>query len=298
MSDDLSERREQTSGCPLEVRLLGPFEVLVGGVPVDVGGSKRGEVVALLALRAGRVLTVETLAEALWGARRPVSARNALQHHIARLRKVLGPTSIVSATDGYALGDAAVDALLFAERLDSARAAVQRAMARTAAQAADEALNLWRGPALLGFLDAGWACTEAGRLEALRVDAMEWRFDAALALGEHSEVLRRIRAAVVENPFRERLWGQLMLALYRSGQQADALDTFQAARRMLSEKLGLEPGPELQRLQAAILAHDAAIGEVPAARRRAATSRRRSRRSSDGVPRSTRCGSSCGSDAS
>jgi DNA-binding SARP family transcriptional activator len=100
-----------------DVRVLGPFEVTAGGVAVNVGGPKRGKLVALLALQAGRVVAVETLAESLWGSRRPVNARNAVQHHVTRLRKDLGPASIASATDGYALNGAAVDALLFTRRL-------------------------------------------------------------------------------------------------------------------------------------------------------------------------------------
>src|SRR4029453_4716863 len=104
-----------------------------------------------------------------------------------------------------------------------------------------------------------WVSAEARRLEVLRVDALEEQFEAALALGEHREIVSALRTAVEENPFRERLWAQLMLALYRSGRQADALDTFQEARGVLAEDLGLEPGPDLQRLQAAILAHEPAI---------------------------------------
>ena len=124
------------------------------------------------------------------------------------------------------------------------------------------------GPALLGLPQSSWATAEAGRLDSLRLDALEERFEAALALGEHAEVGVAIRAALEESPFRERLWGQLMLALYRSGRQADALEVFQEARRVLLEQLALEPGPELRRLQEAILAHDPAIAPVPLAPRR------------------------------
>src|SRR6185503_2295991 len=118
------------------------------------------------------------------------------------------------------------------------------------------ALDLWRGPALQGLTGTAWFTAEARRLEALRVDALEEQFDVALALGEHRELTPALRAALADNPFRERLWGQLMLALYRSGRQADALEAFQDARRVLGDELGLEPGLELRRLQEAILAHD------------------------------------------
>ena len=116
-----------------------------------------------------------------------------------------------------------------------------------------------------GLTETEWLGAEARRLEALRVDALEERFETALALGEHREIVSALRATLDENPFRERVWGQLMLALYRGGRQADALETFQQARRVLAEQLGLEPGPELRHLQEAILAHDPAIAPVPVA---------------------------------
>ena len=132
-----------------------------------------------------------------------------------------------------------------------------------AAADAAAALALWRGAALQGLTDAPWFGAEARRLDALRLDAREERFEAALAVGEHREVAAELRAALDENPYRERLWGQLMLALYRSGRQADALDAFLEARRVLSDGLGLEPGPELRSLQEAILGQDPAIAAVP-----------------------------------
>jgi predicted ATPase/DNA-binding SARP family transcriptional activator len=249
----------------LEVRLLGPFEAIVVGKPVDVRGAKRQALVAFLALRPGRVVAADTLVEALWGSDLPAAPRNAVQHHVTRLRRALGPEAIRLAPDGYALEGAAVDASQFEELLAAARAALHADDPRSAAETIAAALALWRGPPLLGLPDSAWARAEAGRLEALRLDALEERFEAALALGEHVEIGPAVRAALEESPFRERLWGQLMLALYRSGRQADALDTFQEARRVLSEELALEPGPELRRLQQAILAQDAAIAPVPVA---------------------------------
>jgi predicted ATPase/DNA-binding SARP family transcriptional activator len=252
----------------LEIRLLGPFEVVAGGRQADVTGTKRQALLALLALHRARVLGVAELIDALWGADLPSSPRNALQHHVARLRAALGQETIVASDDGYALVDAAVDALDFEELLGEARLALREGDAAAGAEAVALALGLWRGPALQGLTDTTWFSGEARRLEALRVDALEEQFEAALALGEHREIVSALRAAVEESPFRERLWGQLMLALYRSGRQADALDTFQEARGELARELGLEPGPDLQRLQAAILAHDPTVAPVHGAQRR------------------------------
>jgi predicted ATPase/DNA-binding SARP family transcriptional activator len=252
----------------LEIRVLGPFEVLANGCPANVSGSKRHALLALLALHRGRVVGVDALVDALWGEDLPAAPRNALQHHVARVRAVLGQEAIIASSDGYALAETTVDALLFEELLAEARASLREGDARAGARAAADAQNLWRGAALHALTDTLWFRAEAERLEALRVDALEEQFEAALALGDHREIVPALRVALEESPFRERLWGQLMLALYRSGRQADALDTFQRARSVLSEQLGLEPGPELQRLQAAILAHDPAVAPVPVPPRR------------------------------
>jgi predicted ATPase/DNA-binding SARP family transcriptional activator len=252
----------------LEVRLLGPFEVVLAGEPVDVPGAKRQALVACLALRSGRVVSTDTLVEALWGSDLPAAPRNAVQHHVTRLRRALGPDTIQLAADGYALEGAIVDANEFEELLAAARGALRAGDARGAADTIARALALWRGAALLGLPQSTWASAEAGRLESLRLDALEERFEADLALGEHGLLVPAVRAALVESPFRERLWGQLMLALYRSGRQADALEVFQEARQLLLEELALEPGPELRRLQEAILAHDPAIAPVPVAPQR------------------------------
>ena len=252
----------------LEIRVLGPFEILVGGRAVGVSGSKRHGLLALLALRRGRVTPVDELIDALWGDELPAAPRNALQHHVARLRAALGQGAITAAADGYALADSRVDALRFEEALGEARAALREGDARTGAASVAMALSLWRGSALQGLTDTAWFRAEASRLESLRVDALEEQFEAALALGEHRDILSSLRLTVDENPYRERLWGQLMLALYRSGRQADALEIFHDARQVFSDQLGLEPGPELRRLQEAILAQDPAIAAAPPASRR------------------------------
>ncbi|WP_454855785.1 BTAD domain-containing putative transcriptional regulator [Promicromonospora soli] len=253
---------------PLEIRLLGPFEVLTDGQPAKVSGGKRCALLALLALRCGRVVGVDSLIDALWADDLPAAPRNALQHHVARLRAALGAEAIAATPDGYALADAAVDAERFEGLLREARDALRAGDAATAADSVAGALALWRGAALHGLTDTAWFDAEARRLESLRVDALEEKFEAALALGEQREVLPALRATLEENPFREHLWGQLMLALYRSGRQPDALEAFRDARRVFSEELALEPGPELQRLQDAILSHDPAIAPVPPRRRR------------------------------
>jgi predicted ATPase/DNA-binding SARP family transcriptional activator len=249
----------------LEIRLLGPFEGLVGGRPVEVTGPKRQALLALLALRGGRVVPVEVLVDALWGEQVPAVPRNAVQHHISRLRAALGAESIVAAPDGYALAGATVDALGFEELLARARSAGRVGDAGQAAGLVARGLALWRGRPLQGLPDSPWVGAEAARLEGLRIDALEEQFEAALALGEHTGVVGRIRRVLEEDPFRERLWGQLLLALYGSGRQAEALAAFGQARRVLAEQLGVEPGPGLQRLQAAILAHDPALVGVPVA---------------------------------
>jgi predicted ATPase/DNA-binding SARP family transcriptional activator len=252
----------------LEIRVLGPFEVLVGGRPADVGGSKRQALLAMLALGNGRVVGVEMLVDGLWGAELPAAPRNALHHHVARLRAALGDDAIGGSADGYALRGALVDAVRFEELLADTRGALRDGDVSAAADAAASALALWRGSALQGLTATAWFSAEARRLESLRVDALEERFEVALALGEHRELVSALRAALADDPFRERLWAQLMLALYRSGRQADALETFQEARRVLADELGLEPGPDLRRLQEAILAHDPAIAAVPVDRAR------------------------------
>jgi predicted ATPase/DNA-binding SARP family transcriptional activator len=252
----------------LEIRLLGPFEVLAGGTLADVGGSKRQALLAMLALGHGHAVDVNALVDGLWGEELPAAPRNALHHHVARLRATLGAQSIVGSSDGYALKDSGVDAVLFEELLTQTRAALRDGDAPSAGNAIASALALWRGPALQGLTGTTGLSDEARRLETLRVDALEEQFEAALALGEHRELTAPLRSTLADNPFRERLWGQLMLALYRSGRQADALETFQEARRVLGDELGLEPGLELRRLQEAILAHDPAIAAVPVDRRR------------------------------
>jgi DNA-binding SARP family transcriptional activator len=240
----------------IQIQLLGTFAVSVDGRPGGPSGSKRDALLALLALRRGRPVSVDNLIDDLWDSDLPASPRNAVQHHVARLRATVGQDTIVGSPTGYALPAATTDAAAFEDLLAEARTALRRGDARSAADAAAQALALWRGPALDGLADTDSIRAEAARLEELRFDALEERFEAALELGEHREVVSELQLAVRERPFRERLWRQLMLALYRSGRAADALEAYQSARRAYVEELGLEPGPELRRTQEAILAHD------------------------------------------
>jgi DNA-binding SARP family transcriptional activator len=253
----------------LEIRLLGTFQVTVDGRPAGMGGSKRDALLALLALRRGRPASVDALIDDLWGSDLPASPRNAVQHHVARLRAALGHDAIVGTPNGYAVVDVTTDALVFEDLLAEARAALRDGDPRTAADVAGRALSLWRGSALEGLADTDSVRAEADRLEELRFDALEERFEAALELGQHREIVSELQQAVRERPFRERLWRQLMLALYRSGRAADALEAYQSAWRVHVEQLGLEPGPELRRTQEAILAHDPELAAFSAARREA-----------------------------
>jgi len=243
----------------IQVRVLGPLEVTVDGRPTDICGPKRSVLLAVLALHRGRVVSIDGLLEQVWGLDDRASSRNALHHHIARLRGSLGRTAIAASPSGYALVSAGTDAAACEEALASARAALRAGDAARAEELAMEALSAWRGFALQGLTDTPWLEAEANRLDELRVDALEEHFEAALALGRHREIVSEVELAVGESPFRERLWQQLMLALYRSGRQADALEAYQTARNVYIERLGLEPSPELRRVQEAILRHDPAI---------------------------------------
>jgi predicted ATPase/DNA-binding SARP family transcriptional activator len=233
--------------------------------PVELNAPKQRALLAVLllayrddAVPAGR------LVDELWGEDPPVTAGKALQVHLSRLRSALGPEQpIVTRPSGYAI---AVEP----EQLDLARFEALSALARAAGDAREaaghwrEALALFRGPPLADVPLLGPGAAEASRLEELRLAALEERVDAELSLGEHGAVVGELQALVAEHPYRERLRAQLMLALYRSGRQAAALDAFREARRTLVDDLGIEPGRELQELERAVLAQDPAL-DAPAA---------------------------------
>jgi DNA-binding SARP family transcriptional activator len=198
------------------------------------------------------------LVEALWGERPPKGARNTLQVYVSSLRKALGREVIETTLGGYRLRPApgAVDAERFEASFREGRELLAADDPVAARERLTEGLGLWRGPALADLRYEAFAQAEAGRLEELRVACLEEQLEADLHLGRHATVVGELEALVVEHPLRERLRGQLILALYRSGRQSEALAQYQAARRMLADELGLEPSPELRELERLILAHD------------------------------------------
>ena len=216
----------------------------------------------MLLLRAGQVVPADRLMEDLWGGRPPESAPTALQQHVSRLRKVLGaPGVLVTRAPGYVLELAGHDLDLrrFTRLRDEAAQELAAGRPAAAARLLREALALWRGPPLADLQDEDFARGAVAGLEDLRLGAQEARIEADLADGRHREVVGELRALAREHPLRERLHADLMLALYRSGRQAQALEAYAAARRVLVEELGLEPGHDLRRLQHEILTHDPAL---------------------------------------
>jgi predicted ATPase/DNA-binding SARP family transcriptional activator len=249
----------------IEFRLLGPLEVWRDGRQLTVGGAKPRALLAVLLLRAGRVVSTDTLIDALWGEHPPASAVNALQVHMSALRRALAPTRgesdaeavVVTRSPGYLLplDGHDLDLVRFEQLVAEARGAMAKHPA-VAAQRFDEALGLWRGPALADFAYASFASAEVARIEEMRLSAVEDRVECQLALGRHAEVAAQLEGLVAEHPLRERLAGQLMLALYRCGRQADASRIFQSTRRALGDELGMEPGPPLRQLLQRVLEHD------------------------------------------
>ncbi len=249
----------------MRVGLLGPVEISDAGRGFGITSAKQRGLIALLALNAGTVVSADRLIEGLWGEGAGGDALNALRHHVSRLRKQVG-AMLVTRASGYLLDlePDQVDALQFARLLTDARTGLQQDQTHDEVAATlRRALVLWRGAPLVEFLDHDWARQEATRLEQLYLAAIEDRIHADLALGRHADLVNELQGLVREHSFRERLWGQLMLALYRCGRQTDALAAFQDVRRMLAEENGLDPGPELARLELAILAHDPQLA-VPA----------------------------------
>jgi DNA-binding SARP family transcriptional activator len=218
--------------------------------------------VQALALAGGRPLPRHELAEAVWEGDPPDSARKGVQVLAYRLRKRVGEDLLVTEDDGYRLlvGPDAVDTVRFERLLDEARA---RTDARAALDLVDEALALWRGEPVAELGDGDLGRSARARLTGLRAAADEERFDLALALGRHLEVVADLEASLTDDRLSERRWRQLMVALYRSGRQADALRAYQRARRALVDALGVEPGAELKELEAAVIRHDPDLDLVP-----------------------------------
>jgi DNA-binding SARP family transcriptional activator/tetratricopeptide (TPR) repeat protein len=247
----------------MDFGILGPLEISEAGRPLPVVGAKQRALLAVLLLHANEPVSNDRLIEDLWGEDPPGTARKSLQIHVSRLRKALGAgeSRVVTRPNGYLLtvrpGEMDLDR--FERCAEEGRDALARGHAERAAERLREALALWRGPPLADFAYEAFAQPEIARLEELRLAALEDRIDADLARGRHAELVGEIEALVAEQPLRERVRRQLVLALYRSGRQADALEAYRAARTKLIEELGLEPTPELRQLEQAILTHDRAV---------------------------------------
>ena len=244
----------------VEFRILGPLEVFDGGTQVRLGGRNQRALLALLLLNAGDVISTDRLIDGLWGEEPPRTASTSLQNAVSQLRKLLGADRIVTKPPGYLVR-------LEGDELDTARVLELVATARASDAEARvgglrEAEALWHGPPLADFAFDAFAQSAIARLEELRLGVVEERIDAELELGRHADAASELEALLAENPLRERLRSQLMIALYRSGRQADALRIYQEGRRVLVDELGIDPSPSLQRLHGAILRQDRGLDQV------------------------------------
>ncbi|HEY7398876.1 MAG TPA: BTAD domain-containing putative transcriptional regulator, partial [Gaiellaceae bacterium] len=244
-----------------EFRMLGPLEVRDGGEAVPLGGRKQRVVLAHLLLRANAAVPRAQLVDLIWGERPPKSAIGSLQVYVHGLRQSLGADRIETRGSSYRLQvePGELDLHRFRELVATARAELAKQHAVGAAAALDEALALWRGPALASLLDDESVVAAAASLEEERLEAVELRVDAELALGRPALVVADLQQLIEQHPYRERPRGQLIVALYRSGRQTEALDAYRAARDAWVEELGVEPSPELQELERAVLRHDPSL---------------------------------------
>jgi DNA-binding SARP family transcriptional activator len=262
-------RPEARGSVTLDFGILGPIEVRADGDPIRLGGLRQRALLAILVLHANRVLPSERLIELLWGDEPPDSASNALQVHVSQLRRALEPhrTSPTSAglvlhrSPGYVLAvePDQLDVHRFETLAYEGRRALSDGDVASAARLLHAALALWRGPALADFASELFAVGARTRLEELRLTTLEERIQADLSLGHHTGLIGELQVVVAEHPLRERLCGELMLSLYRSGRQAEATEVYQRTRRRLVDALGLEPGPDLQNLLTRILDQDPAL---------------------------------------
>ena len=244
--------------------ILGPFELrLDGGPPVALGGLRQRALLAILALHPNETVAIDRIIDELWGDSPPPSATHTAQVFVSRLRRALSAASgrLATVVPGYRLTLEPME--LDADRCErlygEARAATGAGRPGDAAAKLEQALALWRGPPLADFTYEPFAQGAIGQLEELRVSCREELAEAQLALGHHVEVVQDLETLIAENPLRERPRGQLMLALYRCGRQAEALDAYQQARHMLVENLAIEPSPALRQLEQAILQQDASL---------------------------------------
>ena len=249
----------------MEYRVLGTLEVHDDGRSLPLAGAKQRALLALLLVHANRVLSRDRLIDELWGDHPPKTAVQSLQVYVSRLRKLLPPDTLLTRPPGYLLAVAPdeLDLSCFERLHAQGHEALAAGDAERAAVALHQALALWRGPALAEFAFEPFAQAEIGRLEDLRLAALEERIEADLQLGRQADLIGELEALIAANPHRERLRGQLMLALYRSGRQAEALAGYREVRQVLVDQLGVDPSHELRRLEQAILAQDPAL-EAPA----------------------------------
>jgi DNA-binding SARP family transcriptional activator len=257
-----TDRAGISAGHPtIELRVLGPLEARVGDASVELGAPKQRALLVHLLLHANRAVSIERLIDELWPEDPPETARHAIQVYVSRLRKALGPPGRIAARSGsYALHLEAgeLDLVRFRSLVNEARERIGEEPA-TAARRLREALSLWRGRALAD-LDGEPAVRDIVLdLEEERLEATELRIEADLAMGQDAQLVPELERLLAEHPAREALYGQLMLALYRSGRQADALDVYRRARTRLMEELGVEPSPKLRALQAAVLRQDPSL---------------------------------------
>ena len=234
----------------MEFRILGPLEIVDEDRPIRLGGARQRAVLALLLTRPNQVVSTDRLIDDLWGAEQPKTAANTVQYYVSQLRKLLGADRIATRPPGYAF------------RVEPGELDLERfetLVERGDPESLREALGLWRGPPLADFEYESFASDETARLEELRLIALERRIDHDLESGRHAELVPELEQLISEHRLREHLRGQLMLALYRSGRQAEALAVYQAARETLVDELGIEPGTALQQLQHAILQHDPSL---------------------------------------
>ncbi len=246
----------------MEFRLLGPVEVLRDGRPVALGGAKPRALLALLLLHANEVVSRDRLIDALWGDRPPGTAGHSLDVQISRLRKAFEPDELLlTQSGGYVLQvePEQIDVHRFERLLEAGRRANAAGKPAEALEVLEAALGLWRGAALADLSYETFTRTEIERLEELRLVATEERIEAELALGRHDTLIPELEALTAKHPLRERLRGQLMLALYRAGRQAEALRVYSDARKRLVDELGIEPGSALKELEQAILRQDPAL---------------------------------------
>jgi DNA-binding SARP family transcriptional activator len=245
----------------MEFRILGSLEVWEGERQLELAGPKRRAVLAYLLLHANEVVAVDRLVDQLWGEKAPRNAVAALHTHVSRLRKELGADVIARRAWGYVLR--IEPEALDLERFERFSAAAENLPARERAARLREALALWRGPPLEDLAFEPGLAADIARLEELRLTVLENRIDADLEAGDQAGLAGELEALIAQHPLRERLRGQLILALYRSGRQAEALEVYRETRRLLADELGLEPSPELRELERAILQQDPALRVRP-----------------------------------